>query len=199
MGVDVVQIDKAFSADLSPVQEVLPPEGSVDAEATYAYVFSHDMNNAAIAVNRLLQKNYKVYFAAEGFMDKVDWPEGTVIVLAQPRMHNAISTLAKDFHLEVHALNKAPKIKAYLLKMPRIGPYLPLVGRKSNMEEGHTRLVLDQHEFPFTRIQDPEIIEGNLREKYDVLIMADGLAKAFYEGPPQPHPLATRGLGDEGV
>jgi len=48
-------------------------------------------------------------------------------------------------------------------------------------------------------VSDPEIIAGNLRDKYDVLIMADGFAKVFYDGPLQPHPLATRGLGEEGA
>ena len=199
MGVDVIQIEKKFSADLAPVQNVLPPAGSVEKEAKYAYIFSHAMNNATIAINRLLKKGYEVYLAAERFKDAVEWPEGTVIVLAKPGLHNDMKELATDLFLKVSALDKVPDIRAYQVKIPKIGLYLPLVGGKANMEEGHTRLRLEEAEFPFSQVPDSEIIKGNLKEKYDVFIMADGNSKLFYAGPPQPHPLASRGLGDEGA
>lgn len=198
-GVDVFQVDKAFSAELSLVNEVIPLEGSVDSKADYAYVFSHQMNNATIAINRLLKENHDVYLATESFTDDTEWPVGAVIVHSKDGMHKIIAEMAEDLHLSVHALNKKPDITAWKLKQPKIGLYLPVTGRKGNMEEGHTRVVLEKHEFPFHQVSDPEIIEGNLKDKYDVLIMADGSAKIFYEGPQQPHPLATRGLGTEGA
>jgi len=198
MGVDVIQADSAFSAELSPVDDVTPPAGSVDAGASYAYVFSHRMNNASIAVNRLLKDNHDLYFAAEEFTGGKKWPAGTVIVPAKDGMDRIMTGLANNLHITVHAIKERPLIKAWKLRQPKTGLYLPVTGRKGNMEEGHTRVVLEKHEFPFHRVSDPEIIEGNLKDKYDVFIMADGSAKIFYEGPPQPHPLATRGLGKEG-
>lgn len=198
-GVDVIQVDKAFSAELSLVDEVSSPDGSVDSKADYAYLFSHQMNNASIAINRLLKADHDVFLAAEAFTDGVEWPAGTVIVRSTDGMHKVMNDMAKDLHLAIHAISNKLDIKALKLKQPKIGLYLPVTGRKGNMEEGHTRLILEKHEFTFQQVPDPEIIEGNLRDKYDVLIMADGFAKAFYDGPPQPHPLATRGLGKEGA
>jgi hypothetical protein len=76
---------------------------------------------------------------------------------------------------------------------------MPVVGGKSNMEEGHTRRILELYEFPFKEgVLDAEIIAGNLNEKYDVLIMADGSYTGFYRGPTQPYPLPG-GLGAAGA
>lgn len=199
MGVDVIQIENPFSAELSLVDRVTPPDGSVETKAEYAYVISHRMNNASIAINRLLKANHDVYLAAEAFNADVEWPSGTVIVPAEGRVHEFMEDMAKDLHLTVHALNDKIDIKAYKLKQPKIGLYLPVTGRKGNMEEGHTRLVLENHEFEVHQVPDQEIIAGNLRDRYDVLIMADGQAKLFLDGPPQPHPLATGGLRKEGA
>lgn len=197
MGVDVIQVENKFSAELSLVDKVTPPDGSVDAKAEHAYVFSHKMNNASIAINRLLKENYDVFLASEVFRDKTEWPAGSIIVQAKPRVHEFMEKMAEDLHLAVRAINKKIDIKAFKLKQSKIGLYLPVTGGKGNMEEGHTRLILEKHGFSFSQVSDSEIIAGNLRDKYDVLIMADGSAKAFYDGPPQPHPLATRGLGEE--
>jgi len=198
-GVDVIQVDNAFSAELSPVDNVSPRAGFVDSKTGYAYVFTPRMNNASTAINRLLKDNHDVYWAAEKFTDERDWPAGTVIVRSKKGTHQVIQEMAKDLSLAIHAIKEKPDIKAWKLRQPKTALYLPVTGRKGNMEEGHTRVVLEKHEFPFHRVSDPEIIEGNLKDKYDVLIMADGLAKIFYEGPPQPHPLASRGLGKEGA
>lgn len=199
MGVDVVKINKIFSAELSRVEKVMPPEGSVEAKAGYAYVFFNQTNNASVAINRLLRKNFDVYLASEGFVDKAEWPAGTIIVKAKPGVHEFIQNIAKDLHLPVQVIDKRIGIKAFKLKQQNLGLYLPVTGGLSNMQEGHTRLILERHGFSFSQVTDPEIIAGNLKDKYDVIIMADGIAKALYEGPRQPHPLATRGLGKEGA
>ena len=40
-----------------------------------------------------------------------------------------------------------------------------------NIDEGWTRLVLEQFNFPYKSIFDPEIKAGNLIDKYDVLVI----------------------------
>jgi len=198
-GVDVRQVDKSFPADLSLVNEVKPPPGSVDAKADFAYVFSPRTNNASIAINRLLKRKVDVYLASERFKTESEWPAGSVIVPAKPGVLDPLTDIAKELHLDIQALQTKPDVKALKMKQPKIGLYLPVTGQKGNIEEGHTRVILEKHEFSFEQVLDAEIIDGRLKDKYDVLIMADGSARAFYDGPPQPHPLAARGLGKEGA
>ena len=50
------------------------------------------------------------------------------------------------------------------------------------MPSGWTRWILEQFEFPFTRVYAPELDAGNLNAKYDVLIFVDGAIPAVRSG-----------------
>ena len=41
------------------------------------------------------------------------------------------------------------------------------------MDEGWTRLVLEQFEFPYDTLWDAAVLAGDLHENYDVIIMPD--------------------------
>ncbi|MGH9657198.1 MAG: peptidase M14 family protein, partial [Bryobacteraceae bacterium] len=78
--------------------------------------------------------------------------------------------------------------------------------RGGNMDEGWTRLLLEQFSFPYTTIMDAEIKKGDLGEKYDVILLPDDSTAAITgerSRPDQPeppiHPDYRSGIGDEGV
>jgi hypothetical protein len=62
------------------------------------------------------------------------------------------------------------------LKAPRIGLWDQYGG---SMESGWTRWILEQFEFPFTRVYAPELDAGNLNTKYDVLVFVSGAIPAM--------------------
>jgi hypothetical protein len=55
------------------------------------------------------------------------------------------------------------------MKRQRVAMYQRFGG--GNIDEGWSRLVLEQFSFPYTSIFDPEIKAGNLIDKYDVLVI----------------------------
>jgi hypothetical protein len=57
------------------------------------------------------------------------------------------------------------------LHAPRIGLWDQYGG---SMESGWTRWILEQFEFPFTRVYAPELDAGNLNAKYDALVFVSG-------------------------
>jgi hypothetical protein len=57
------------------------------------------------------------------------------------------------------------------LRSPRVGLWDQYGG---SMPSGWTRWILEQFEFPFTRVFAPELDAGNLNTKYDALIFVDG-------------------------
>ena len=76
------------------------------------------------------------------------------------------------------------------------------------MDEGWTRLVLEQFDFPYTSLMDAEIKAGGLRANYDVIILPHDSTAAitgqgstsYYGGvPPAYPPEYVSGIGDEGV
>jgi hypothetical protein len=60
----------------------------------------------------------------------------------------------------------------------------------ASMDEGWTRWVFDQYKFPYTRLRDGEARGGNLRPKYDVIILPDQSVRGIVEG------LSARGEGE---
>jgi hypothetical protein len=56
--------------------------------------------------------------------------------------------------------------------------YLP------SMDEGWTRWMFDQYRFPYASLRDAEAREGNLKAKYDAIIIPDQSANAIVNGLP---------------
>jgi hypothetical protein len=81
-------------------------------------------------------------------------------------------------------------------KAPRIALWDQYGG---SIESGWTRWILEQFEFPFTRVFAPDLDAGNLNAKYDVLILPSGAVPAA--GPPPGQPPSTgagQGAGGRG-
>jgi hypothetical protein len=78
------------------------------------------------------------------------------------------------------------------MKRQRVAMYQRFGG--GNIDEGWTRLVLEQFSFPYTSIFDPEIKAGNLIDKYDVLVIPnDSTATITGETAAAGTPAAGRG------
>ena len=206
MGVKTVTIKSPFRAELAAIKEAEYPEGVVSGRASYAYVFSHSTNNSFTAVNRLLKDGYQVYWAKEPlkFADRSFEP-GAVIVPVRKGIHQAMASIAKELRLNIYAANKKISGEGYLLKPLKLGLYQPWT---ANMDEGWTRWLLEQFEFPYKNIHNAEMRTGNLRDRYDVIIIPDDSPQQIITGrrderPDRPYtPLPSPyegGIGNEGV
>jgi hypothetical protein len=84
------------------------------------------------------------------------------------------------------------------LHLPRVGIYKPFV---ASMDEGWTRYVLEQFDVPYTSIENKDVRAGNLRSRFDTIILADQEAESIVNG----HAAGTMppeyagGIGFEGV
>jgi hypothetical protein len=69
------------------------------------------------------------------------------------------------------------------------------------MDEGWTRWIFDQWEFPYTTLHDEEIRNGDLREKYDVIVLPNITSRRIIDGHKEgtvPPPYAG-GIGEQGL
>jgi hypothetical protein len=73
------------------------------------------------------------------------------------------------------AFSVGPDAVGAPLRQPRIALWDQYGG---SIESGWTRWILEQFEFPFTRVFPPELDAGNLNAKYDVLILPAGAIPA---------------------
>ncbi len=89
-------------------------------------------------------------------------------------------SMQRDNTVMVNDAARASQAKTTTLSAaPRIGFYQPWT---SNMDEGWTRWVLEQYEFPYTTLHNADIKAGKLREKFDVLLLADQASSSILEG-----------------
>jgi hypothetical protein len=199
MGVETIECDDptVLSVGMSPVSEVVLP-GSVSGEAEYAYAFSHATNTAIIAVNRLHKAGYNVYMADETFTaEGVDFDIGTIIVPLDADLHGFITDLAYDLGLQVYAIDTKPDVAVYEAIKPEIGVFYSY---RSTMDEGWTRLLLDDYEFEYTRLNSNDVKTVDLSQ-FDVIVIPRMRERDIVDGysPGSRPPEYTGGIGSEGI
>jgi hypothetical protein len=181
MGIDVVPLEEPIEIDmqlLKPIEQY--PGKLIGGEAKFAYLFYHQENNSYIAVNRLLANGYKIYWAADPFtLDKTNFPAGTIIALVSKGMHQRMKSMIDSLSLRVYAHNKSISERAYELKQPRLALYQSWI---PSVDEGWTRWVLEQFEFPYQTIHDEDIRKGSLHNKFDVIILPDQQTEGILNG-----------------
>ncbi len=187
MGVNFDRIMEPFDGPFENVTawNVAPPPGSVSMFAdakTAGWILKASANDAFLAVNRLT--------AAGEQVSRVDGSTtgagaavvpGAFFITPSANTGTRLSRLASELGVDFTAVVTAPVSRR--ISGPRIGLWDNFGG---SMPSGWTRWILEQFEFPFTRVFAPELDAGRLNDKYDVLVFVAGAI---------PGPRAGRGGG----
>ncbi len=200
MGVKTVQVKDSFNVSVTKLQHIEKPKGSIDkGENNYGYIWAHCSNDDVIALNRLLKKKYKVFWAAESFVNNgKNFPAGTMIVQQKKGLTNDLRSIVGKLYVHFENVSIKPEIRAYQLKLVRLGLYKSW---NASMDEGWTRWVLEQYEIPYKNIFNKDIREGDLQKKFDVLVIPDIGERMFVKGISEKY-IPTEyagGIGDEGI
>jgi hypothetical protein len=172
MGVSVDKLTKGpITAQTEKVTRAAVPAGRVAGQAKAAYAIDPRTNEAFIAVNRLLKAGDAVYRTAAP-LDAAgrSWPAGTFLVATDQGTHARLEQAATSLGLTVAALDANPPGELVRVKPSRVAVYQ---GAGGNMDEGWTRWLLEQYEFPYTTLRDKDVRAGNLRAKFDVILLPD--------------------------
>ena len=188
MGVKVVRINERLAIATDAINMAPVPRGSLAAlpdQAAARYAIDPRANDAVIAVNRLLQAGDAVSRARAPLQVNGDtWPPGAFVITpgaSGPAGRQAtrarLEQLAASLGL---AIGRAPAdAAAATLRAPRIGVYH---GWGGNIDEGWTRWVLEQFEFPYTGVHDADIRAGDLRAHYDAIVLPDATYEQMVNG-----------------
>jgi hypothetical protein len=149
------------------------PAGKVaEAPNGGGYLLSHQVNDAFVAVNRLLKANEEVYWLKSAAnANGKQYPVGTMYVPAKASTLPILQKLATDKGLSVDAVPSKPAGDSMKLKPVRIGLWDQYGG---SMPSGWTRWIFEQYEFPFEVVYPATLDAGNLNAKFDVLVFVDG-------------------------
>src|SRR5712671_1130820 len=174
MGIKFDRILDGFDGPFEKIADLAPvPAGNVTpAPAGGGYLLSHQVNDAFVAVNRLLKASEEVdWLKAPATVNGKTYPVGTIYVPAKPSTLPIVQKLAADKGLSFDGVAARPAGDSMKLKPVRIGLWDQYGG---SMPSGWTRWIFEQYEFPFEVVYPQTLDAGNLNAKYDVLVFVDG-------------------------
>ncbi len=178
MGVKFDRILDAFDGPFEKIPDLIPvaPGKVAAAPNGGGYLLDHQVNDAIVAVNRLLKANEDVYWLRSPMTaNRKTYPTGTIYVSAKPTTLATLQKVAADKGVAAAAVPSKPTADAVKLKPMRIGLWDQYGG---SMPSGWTRWVLEQYEFPFEVVYPQTLDAGNLNAKFDVLVFVDGAIPA---------------------
>jgi hypothetical protein len=192
MGVEVEFSKARVSPSLRTTRVRARPQtsGRVMGNGTH-FAFDYKGPDTAVAINRLLSAGARVEIG------------GGSRVTSHLVGRDLIESLAREFGLTVTA-SPAPKpasgpAAGLAVRAPRVAVYSPWTG--GSADEGWTRWVLEQYEFEPTTIHNADIRRGELRDRYDVVVIPDQPPRDIVDGYSDAtiRPEYRGGIGEQGV
>jgi hypothetical protein len=145
-------------------QDVAVP-GSINGTGD-TLIVEHNTDNT-LATFRFQHANVKMLAAEEDFeASGRKFVAGAFIVPGADR--SALDASIKKLGLSAYAVTGVPSVKTHELDVPRIG-YVHSWAR--TQDEGWVRLAFDKFKVPYTYFADQKLRDGNLRAKYDVIVL----------------------------
>jgi len=187
MGVTVDPVDGAITGDLRVLEEPIPVAGTV-ADGN-RHVLDGRLNDSFRAVNQLLARGATVQRVHEA---SGNLKPGDFVVSGSS---SDVADVARETGVDFAAAGSIAAATLSDVDAPRIAMYQRYNG--GNMEEGWTRLVFEQFDFPYTSLMDAEIKAGNLNAAYDVIVFPHDSWGAI-TGMPTPGGGGGRGRGGRG-
>jgi hypothetical protein len=205
MGVRADALGSAVEGEFSILEG--PEEGPGEVAATTTstpasagYVIDGRQNTAFKVVNLLADKGISLgradrsgdgYRAGDFFLQQTPVDE--------------LSDIAAETGVDFRLLEKVPEEGLHPVRRGRLGLFQRYYG--GNMDEGWTRLCLENFSFPYTTLMSEEIKAGDLNSKYDVIVIPDdshaAITGIFPENSrtnPEEYPEKYRsGIGEEGI
>jgi len=156
--------------ELQPMPVELAP-----VVAKNGYYLSASANNSFIAVNDLLQAGALVYRLTEAVPNE---PAGTFYVAYNDKVKPVLANAANNLGVASTAAAKKPKAITPITAA-RVALWDEYGG---SMPSGWTRWMMEQYHFPFKVVYPQEFDAGDLKSKFDVIILVGGAVPAPREG-----------------
>jgi hypothetical protein len=169
MGVDTIFVKDPFDADLAKLQKIDLPPGIFSGTGSH-YVLDHRPNNSLVAVNRLLKKGAQIsWLKSEVNISGKSYVPGAIAVKGNG-LTETMKELSRTLGIDIVAAD-LPLADSMRIRAPRTALFQPWGG---SMDEGWTRWLLEQNEFPFATIHPEDLREEeNPSDKFDVIIFPD--------------------------
>ena len=172
MGVKFDRVLDAFTAPTERIQGLASPMAGTVASTSGAagYLLSHDANDAFTVINRAFKAGADVYWLKSPMQaNGKTYAAGSFYLSANALP--VIQTAATELGVSFDGTTSRPGGDAVKLSPKRIALYDQYGG---SMPSGWTRYQFEQFEIPFTIAYPQDLDAGNLKSKYDVIVLPSG-------------------------
>lgn len=180
MGVEFDRILEGFDGPFEKLEGMAKvPPGEVKWPKANGYVLDHRVNDAFIAINRLLKNGEDIYWLKNPItINGKTLPQGAFYIPAKTSTITKLEELAKEKGLVFEGFTAMPPREAFHLRASRIGLWDEYGG---SMSAGWVTWLMEQFEFDFELVYPQTLDAGDLKNKYDVLIFVGGAIPAKTE------------------
>jgi len=207
MGVRVDPIGTMVLESMSAVSSMLTPSGSVES-GTFGYVLDGRQTDSFRAVNLLWNQGVGVRrLDSRVVTENLVLRPGDFLVSASVSLDLA-TEIAQKTGVDFQPLSLDVAAQSRPVRRLRIGLFQRYFG--GNMDEGWTRLLLENFDFPYTTIRDEDILADDFSANYDVVILPSDRVSSMTGDRPdrdgytgrgaEAYPEEYRsGFGDDGI
>ena len=200
MGVPSAAVSSPLVGEFDRVDQIERPGGKIVGDAYPGFYTLADTTNddfavinglqaAGVEVRRLVQP------ATSG---QATLAPGTWVIDTGPAVRPALERVVGRTSAVITGRTGLSIPLPAPVRAPRLGLYQPWA---PSMDEGWTRLVLEQFDFPYATLHDAEIRAGQLNDRLDAIILPSVTARVLREGqrPDETEPAYVGGLGPAGT
>lgn len=199
MGVEFDRILDGFDGPFEKIEDLaVHPAGAVaNADGAEGFMLSHGINDAFIAMNRLVAAGENVYWLTENVtVGGHSYPAGTIYIDAKRSTAGRLAPIATELGLKFEGVSESPRSEALKMKEVRVGLWDQYGG---SMPSGWTRFILEEFEFPFEVVYPQQLNSDRLSRDYDVLVFVSGgipsasgqTSRYGFRAPPDPATIPT--------
>ncbi len=157
-----------------------PPPGHVVGTGRAGWVVSHSTDNSFTLTNRLLKAHAPIFWMkAPVTVEGQTLAPGALWIPASARARAIVTASVGSLGIDAYAVDGRPAGDAIVVKPARIG-LVDLYG--GSMASGWTRWIFEKFEFPYTRVYPQELDKGDLKKKFDVIVLQSDVLGRGDEG-----------------
>ena len=178
MGIKYYRVEEPFEVETKILSDANYVEGNILNTEGNFFVARAGLNINSTLINKLQKENIPVYWNTVKINDI---PEGSVFISNNESTNRILASLAKELHIDIISTDVKDIAQLKELKKVRVGLYQPFT---ASMDEGWTRLLLENYQFDFKNIFNKDFKNKKLKDLVDVIIIPDMSADMIKNGKP---------------
>ena len=172
-GVEGQSIDERaiLDVDVTRVTDRVVYPGKVEGDGPVFLL--KDTGQEALLSARFRLKDLAIDAAEKSFkIGDAEYPAGSWIITGGSGVRDKLSTVGTDLGLDFLSTPSTPDVSRHALDLPRLAVYHNWM---STQDAGWVRYTFDQGGFEYEYISDDDIKRGDLKRRFDVILMPDSI------------------------